>query len=145
MEECWWSRVEKLLCETNLWRNHRLGGGPRPWGTSEAFGTITMAGRDHSIVSLFCRPVTGGVWEMKLYFWIRRICVLFGSVRCQFTFRHQAALVRCVPYLCPLLRIIISSSQVHGAEACCRSLWTHVGFFLCRRTPTPNCVWHVFC
>lgn len=43
-----------------------MRGGPRPWGTSEAFGTITMAGRDHSLLSLFCRPVTGGVWEMKL-------------------------------------------------------------------------------
>jgi hypothetical protein len=68
MEECWWSWVEKLLCETNLWRNHRLGGRPQPWGTSKAFGTITMAKRDHSLMFLFCRPVMGGVWEMKLTF-----------------------------------------------------------------------------
>jgi hypothetical protein len=47
--------------------NHPLG--RRTWsagGASEALGTITMVGRDHSLLSLFCRPVAGGVWETKL-------------------------------------------------------------------------------
>jgi hypothetical protein len=79
-------------------------------------------------------------------FWIRRIYSLFGSVRCHFAFQPRAAPGCCVPYLWPLLCVLISSSQVHSAEAGCRSLRRPlVGRFLCRCTPAANRVWRVCC
>jgi len=79
-------------------------------------------------------------------FWIRRIYSLFGSVRCHFAFQPRAAPGRCVPYLWPLLCVLISSSQVHSAEAGCRPLRRAlIGRFLCRCTPAASRVWHVCC